>query len=122
VAAANLNNPDPAKLVKAIEVCREEYLLCMILQGSDNTKFYQLKIDLAFSMTMKKDKFPKTMVETQHLLINYKMPPRQLQARGPDSNGAGFVQDGGRDRQPLTALPTKDIDCWHSRLRGALQV
>jgi hypothetical protein len=44
----------------------------MILQGLDNNKFYQLEIDLlANSMTMKKDKFPKTMVETQHLLNNY---------------------------------------------------
>jgi hypothetical protein len=37
---------------------------------------YQLKIDLANSMTMKQDKFPKTMVETQGLFNDYKTPPR----------------------------------------------
>jgi hypothetical protein len=69
VVTKDLGSPDPAKLEKALAVCREEYLSCMILQGSDNTRFYhQLKIDLASSMTMKKDKFLKTMVETQCLL------------------------------------------------------
>ncbi len=54
VVVAYLDNPNPAKLVKALEVCRAEYLLCMILRGSDNTRFYQLKINLANSMTMKR--------------------------------------------------------------------
>jgi hypothetical protein len=118
VAVADLNNPDPSKLAKALEVCREEYLSCMVLQGSDNTRFYQLKINLANSMTMKKDKFLKTMVEMQHLLNNYKVPPRQLRVRGPDSNGVAFVQDDGQDLQPPTAPLTKDINCWHCGLKG----
>ena len=82
VAMADLNSPDPAKLAKALEVCRKEYLSCMILQGSDNTRYYQLKIDLANSMTMKKDEFLKTMVETQRLINNYKMPLRQCSVSG----------------------------------------
>jgi hypothetical protein len=39
VAEANLNSPDPAELKKAENVCREEYLPCMLLQGSNNTQF-----------------------------------------------------------------------------------
>ncbi len=31
VTAANLNNPYPAKLAKALKVCQEEYLSCIIL-------------------------------------------------------------------------------------------
>jgi hypothetical protein len=37
----------------------------MILQGSDNNRFYQLMINLANSMTIKQDKFSETMVEIQ---------------------------------------------------------
>ena len=69
-------------------------------------------------MTVKKDEFPKTMVETQCLLSGFKVPPRQLSVRGLDSNGVTFVQDGGGNWQPPTAPPTKDIDCWHCGLKG----
>jgi hypothetical protein len=37
VAKANLDSPDPAELKKAEKVCQEEYLSCMLLQGSENT-------------------------------------------------------------------------------------
>ena len=70
VAAADLDSSDSTELKKALEVCREQYLSCMILQELDNTRFYQLKINLANSMTMKQDKFPKTIVEMQDLLNN----------------------------------------------------
>jgi hypothetical protein len=63
----------------------------MVLWGSDNTKFYQLKIDPANSITMGQDQFPKTIVETQHLLNDYKMPPRQHHIKEPDSNGVAFM-------------------------------
>jgi hypothetical protein len=96
VAAADLDSPNPIKLKKALEVCRKEHLSCMILQGLDNTSFYQLMIDLANSTTMKQEKFPKTMVETQGLLNDYKMPPRQQHAKDPDKNGVRFIQN----RQP----------------------
>ncbi len=70
VVVADLNDPNRIKKKKALAVCHEEYLWCMILQQSDNTRFYQLKINLANSMTMGQDHFTKTMVETQRLLIN----------------------------------------------------
>jgi hypothetical protein len=52
----------------------------------DNTRFYQLKINLANSMTMKQDKFPKTMVEMQGLLNDYKTPLSQQRAKDLDSD------------------------------------
>jgi hypothetical protein len=38
VAEVNLNSPDPAELKKAEEVCQEEYLSCMLLQGLDSSR------------------------------------------------------------------------------------
>ena len=78
--------------------------------------FYQFKIDLANSMTMKKDEFPKTMVETQHLLNNYKTPPRQQRIRESDSDGAASVQN-----RPPTGPPIGTIECWHCKKEGTLQ-
>ncbi len=42
-------NPDEIKKVEAL--CCEQYLLCMILQGSNSTRYYQLKTNLANDMT-----------------------------------------------------------------------
>jgi hypothetical protein len=80
----------------------------------DNTRFYQLKIDLANSMTMQQDKFPKTTVETHGLLNDYKTPPRQQRAKDPDSNGVAFVQN----RPPHEVQMAADIDCWHCQKKG----
>jgi hypothetical protein len=65
VAAADLKNPDPIKKKKALAMCHKEYLSCMVLWGSDNTKFYQLKIDPANSITMGQDQFPMIMMNMQ---------------------------------------------------------
>jgi hypothetical protein len=46
VVVADLDNPNPIKKKEALAVCCKEYLLCMILQGLDNPRFYQLKINL----------------------------------------------------------------------------
>jgi hypothetical protein len=106
VVAADLHHPNLTKLKKAKTVCWEEYLLCMILQGLDNTMFYQLKIDLANSIIMKKNEFPKTMVETQLLLNDYIMPPRQQCTKDPDRDGVTFVQN----RPPGKARSTANIE------------
>jgi hypothetical protein len=92
-------------------MCREEYLLCMILQGSDNTRFYQLKIDLVNCITMVQDHFPKTMVETQRLLNNCKTPPRQQCVKGSGSKGVAFLQN--EDNPAPSLIGT--IKCWHRR-------
>ncbi len=69
VPAADINTPNADKLKKALAVCCDSYLSCMILQGSDNSRFYQLKTDLANDMTKGQDSFLKTIVQTMHLLI-----------------------------------------------------
>jgi hypothetical protein len=63
-------------------------------------------------MTMKKDKLLKTMVETQHLLKDYKTPPRKHSVRETDSNGVAFVQN----RLP-TRPPIGTIKCWHCGIK-----
>ncbi len=45
VTGTDLDSLDAEKLKKGIAVCRKDYLLCMILQGSDNIRFYHLKTD-----------------------------------------------------------------------------
>jgi hypothetical protein len=51
VLAVDINTPNTDKLKKALMVCQNSYLSCMILQGSDNSRFYQLKTDLMNNMT-----------------------------------------------------------------------
>ena len=74
-----MRNPGAAQLKAAQATCREQYLSCMFLQGSDNDWYRSLKIDLANNMTKGTDNFPKTMVETMRMLNNYRVPARQMQ-------------------------------------------
>ncbi len=114
VVAADLNDPKgPIKKKKALAVCRKGYQLCMLLQGLDNTRFYQLKI-IANSMAMGQDQFPKTMVETQPLLNDYKMPPRQQHVKELDSNGVVLVQNRRNPAPPLIG----SIKTWHCGKKG----
>ena len=50
VAEGDLDAPDADKLKTAKAVCCKEYLSCMILGGADNSRYYQLKTDLANDM------------------------------------------------------------------------
>ncbi len=52
----------------------------MILRGSDNSRFYQVKTNLQNGMTKGTNNFPKTVVETTRLLSDYKVPPRHVHA------------------------------------------
>jgi hypothetical protein len=54
------------------------------------------------------------MLEMQHLLNNYKTPPRQQCAKDLDSNGITFIQIG----PPCKARTVANIDCWHSQKKG----
>ncbi len=87
VSAADVNMPNADKLKKALAACCKTYLLCMILQGSDNCRFYQLKTDLANNMTKGLDNFPKINVKTTHLLNDYKVPARQQRIKDPHDDG-----------------------------------
>jgi hypothetical protein len=62
--------PDAAKIKKVLVVTCECYLSCMILRGSDNSRFYQVKTNLQNDMTKGTDNFPKTVVQTTCLLSN----------------------------------------------------
>ncbi len=83
---------DADKLKKALAVCCDSYLLCMILQESDNSRFYQLKTDLVNNMAKGQDNFLKTIIETTCLLNDYKVPARQQCVKDPNNNGVVFVQ------------------------------
>ncbi len=100
---------DCAAIIKAKEVCRECYLLCMLLRGADNGRYYQFKVDLSNDMTKGTDNYPKTMVETMRMLTDYVPPPRLQHVRDPDDEGLAFIQgEGGASRGPK-----KDIKCYH---------
>ena len=43
-------------------------------------------------MTKGADNYPKTIVETMHLLANYVPPPRLQRVRNPDGEGLAFIQ------------------------------
>jgi hypothetical protein len=105
--AAN-GGPDVAKIKKVLVVTCECYLSCMILHGSDNSRFYQVKTDLQNDMTKGTDNYPKTVVKTTRLLSKYKVPSRHVHAQQPDSKGVAFVQGGGEKKPAIGA-----IDCWH---------
>jgi hypothetical protein len=86
VSAADVNKtvanggPDAAKIKKALVVTHKYYLSCMILRGSDNSRFYQIKTDLQNDLTKGTNNFPTTVVEMTRLLSNYKVPPRHVHA------------------------------------------
>jgi hypothetical protein len=114
VLVADAYFPDADKLKKALAVCHDSYLSCMILQGSDSSRFYQLKTDLANNMIKGQDNFPKTIIKTTHLLNKYKVLARQQHVENPNDNGMAFMQNTGG-----TALPwVGDISCWHCGKKG----
>jgi hypothetical protein len=117
VAEEDLDAPDPNERTTALAVCREAYLSCMILRGSDNSRYYQLKTDLANDMTKGTDNYPKTIVETTRLLNNYKVPARQQRIRDPGNDGVAFVQTGPK-KPGANATTATDVDCWHCGKKG----
>jgi hypothetical protein len=86
-SAGNVDNPDADKVKKRLGLCCESYLSCMILKGTDNIRFSQLKTDLANNMTKGQYNFPKTILESKLLLNDYKVPLRQQSAKDLGSNG-----------------------------------
>jgi len=117
VAEEDLDAPDPNERTTALAVCREAYLSCMILRGSDNSRYYQLKTDLANDMTKGTDNYPKTIVETTRLLNDYKVPARQQRVRDPGNDGVAFVQTGPK-KPGANATTATDVDCWHCGKKG----
>jgi hypothetical protein len=117
LTAANIATATPDQIMTAKATCREAYLSCMLLRGADNGRYYQLKTDLANSMTMGADKFPKTPVKTMHLMMDYKAPPRLQHDRETDGEGLAFIQ-GNRGKKKEPPPNIGDDDCWHCGKKG----
>jgi hypothetical protein len=101
---------DRAAIIKAEEVCCKCYLLCMLLRGANNGRYYQFKVNLLNDMTKGTDNYhPKMMVETMHMLTNYVPPPRLQPVHDPDGKGLAFIQGKGGVSRGLK----KDIKCYH---------
>jgi hypothetical protein len=65
-------NVDCQKWDDAVEKCREEYVLSMILMQANKDRFAQLRCDLVNDMTKHVDNYPKTIVDTARMLSDYK--------------------------------------------------
>jgi len=105
------DNPTVDELELAYDTCREQYLACMLLRGSDNGRYSKLKDDLANNMSLGKDSYPKTIVETTRLLNEYKVPPRAQRVRENQVEGVAFVQEG-------KTVDVKKITCYHCGKKG----
>jgi hypothetical protein len=105
------DNPTADELEIAHSTCREQYLACMLLRGSNNGRYHKLKDDLSNNMSLGKDNYPKTIVETTRLLNEYKVPPRAVRVRENQVEGVAFVQEG-------KATDVKNITCYHCGKKG----
>ena len=47
----DVDTADRAAIIKAEKVCHERYLSCKLLRGTDNSRYFQLKVDLSNNMT-----------------------------------------------------------------------
>jgi hypothetical protein len=83
----------------------------MLLHGTNNSQYFQLKVDLSNDMTKGTDNYPKTIVETLCLLTDYVPPPRLQRARGPDGEGLSFIQ--GEGGMPCSSKSKGEVECWH---------
>jgi hypothetical protein len=64
VSGSDLDAPDLIKSNKAEKICHEQYLLCMLLWGADQSRYSKLKDNLSNNMPKGVDNFPKTIVKT----------------------------------------------------------
>ncbi len=85
-------------------MCCEQHLMCMILQGLDSIRYYQLKTNLVNNMTKGSNNFPKTIIEVVQLLNNYKVPTRHQSNQEPNGNGVAFVQGNRRPAAPKSKI------------------
>ncbi len=91
--------PNAAEIKKALVVTRECYLSCMILQGSDNSRFYQVKTNLQNDMTK----------GTQDCRPN-NSPPQRLQGA---SKARSCSRAGQRGSGICAGSRREDARDWH---------
>ncbi len=120
VKLENINTVDPKEITKVGEACRKCYLLCMLLHGTNNGWYFQLKTDLSNNMIKGSDNFPKMIVETMHLLTNYRSLPKLQRVRNPDDKGLVFVKGKGSTPHSLKRDSTNkdEIKCFHYGIMG----
>ena len=107
----DVDTADRAAIIKAEEVCHERYLSCMLLRGTDNSRYFQLKVDLSNNMTKVTNNYLKTIAETMQLLTDYVPPPRLHRLRDSGGEGLAFIQgEGGTSRGPESK---SEVKCWH---------
>jgi hypothetical protein len=83
----------------------------MLLRRTDNSRYFQLKVDLSNDMTKGTDNYPKTIVKTIRLLTDYVPPPRLHCMCDLDGEGLAFIQGEGRtSRGPKCK---GEVECWH---------
>ncbi len=90
-ATKDLDAPDPKELKITEAVCHKEYLSCMALHGAGQSRYGKLKDDLSNDMTKGVDNFPKTIVNTMHLMSDYKVPERAPRVRAGGNKGVAFI-------------------------------
>ncbi len=106
VRPEDVDSADWAAIIKAEGVCRECYLSCMLLRGTDNSRYFQLKVDLSNDMTKGTNNYPKTIIDTLRLLTDY-VPC----ARDPDGEGLAFIQS---DSSMSRGSKSKSkVECWY---------
>jgi hypothetical protein len=125
VTGANLFAPEPAILKASMTTCREQYLSAMVLQGSDNSQYYQLKTDLANDMTKGTDIYPNTLVDTMRLIMDYKVLPLVVNSAetAPLAGGSGIgiaTSNPGIPQIPVGFLLKKQNQNFRFRNSGTL--
>ncbi len=111
----DIDTTDRMDVKKIEEVCRKCYLSCMLLRGANNSRHYQLKVDLSNDMMKGTNNFPKTMVKAMCILTNYVPPPRLQRACDSDAGkGLALIQGkGGALCGPKKDSANKEVECWH---------
>ena len=94
--------PDAAEIEKALVVTRKCYLSCMILQGSHNSRFYQVKTDLQNNMTRGPTTSPR--------LSSKQLAPQQLQGASKARSCSRAGQQGSGIRAGSRREDARD---WH---------
>jgi hypothetical protein len=69
-------------------------------------------------MTKRVDNFPKTIVDTMHLMSDYKVPKRAPRIQAGGNEGVAFVQVGRAGGAAARAAIMAAIDFWHCGKTG----
>ncbi len=103
----DINTADRVVIIEDKEVCRGCYLSSMLLGGTDNSRYFQLKNN----MTKGTNDYQNTIVEAMRLLTDYVPPPRLQRVHNPDVEGLAFIHGEGGTSHGLKSKG--EAECWH---------